>query len=201
MPIVNRGFGRRRPAAPPGAELPPGQHLVPDFPVLSAGPTPHVALEDWELTVEGAVGAPRRLAWEDLQALPQEDVRVDIHCVTSWSKLGTGWQGVSLDVLLDGVDPQGAYTSIGCYGGYTTNLALDDLTGGKAWIAHTYEGMPLAPQHGGPARLLVPHLYLWKSAKWVRRIVVTAENEPGFWETLGYHDRGDPWREQRYQGD
>jgi DMSO/TMAO reductase YedYZ molybdopterin-dependent catalytic subunit len=201
MPLINRGFRRRQADAPPGVPLPPGQHLVEDFPVLSAGPTPRIALEDWELSIEGAVGSPRTLSWEAFLALPSEPIHVDIHCVTSWSKLGTDWEGVSLDTLLDGVDPRGAYTSVQSYGGYTTNVALADLTGGKAWIAHGYGGMPLAPQHGGPARLLVPHLYLWKSAKWVRRIVLTEHDEPGFWETLGYHDRGDPWREQRYQGD
>jgi DMSO/TMAO reductase YedYZ molybdopterin-dependent catalytic subunit len=201
MPIVNRGFRRRQAEAPPGARLPPGQHLVGDFPVLSAGPTPRIALEDWELSIEGAVAHPRRLGWDEFRALPGESIRRDIHCVTSWSKLDTGWEGVSLDTLLEGVEPRGAHTVIHSYGGYTTNLALDDLTGGKAWVAHAYEGMPLAPQHGGPARLLVPHLYFWKSAKWIRRIVVTEHDEPGFWETLGYHDRGDPWREQRYQGD
>jgi DMSO/TMAO reductase YedYZ molybdopterin-dependent catalytic subunit len=201
MPLINRGFRRRQAEPSSGARLPPGQHLVGDFPVLSAGPTPRIALEDWELSIEGAVANPRRLSWEEFVALPGESIRRDIHCVTSWSKLETGWEGVSLDTLLESVEPRGAFTVIHSYGGYTTNLALDDLTGGKAWVAHAYEGMPLAPQHGGPARLLVPHLYFWKSAKWIRRIVVTEQNEPGFWETLGYHDRGDPWREQRYQGD
>ena len=201
MPLINRGFRRRQAEPPPGARLPPGQHLVGDFPVLSAGPTPRIAPEDWELSIEGAVANPRRLGWEDFLALTGESIRRDIHCVTSWSKLDTGWEGVSVDTLLAGVEPRGAFAVIHSYGGYTTNLTLDDVTGGKAWVAHAYEGMPLAPQHGGPARLLVPHLYFWKSAKWIHRIVVTEQNEPGFWETLGYHDRGDPWREQRYQGD
>jgi DMSO/TMAO reductase YedYZ molybdopterin-dependent catalytic subunit len=201
MPSFSRGFRRRHPEPPPGATLPPGQHLVDDFPVLSAGPTPHVDLAEWELTLDGAVDAPARWSWDDLQALPHETVTQDIHCVTSWSKLGTHWEGVSVDALFDGVEPLGAYVSVGCYGGYTTNLPVEDVLDGKAWIAFGYDGEPLEPEHGGPARLLVPHLYLWKSAKWVRSITVTEENEPGFWETLGYHDYGDPWREQRYQGD
>jgi DMSO/TMAO reductase YedYZ molybdopterin-dependent catalytic subunit len=201
MPIVNRGFFRRQPEVPPGTVLPPGQHLVDDFPVLSAGPTPHVPLEEWDLGVEGAAEPARRWSWEEFRALPSETITTDIHCVTSWSKLGTVWEGVSVDTLLDGVDVEGGYLWVHCDGGYTTNLSLDDVTGGKAWVAFGYDGAPLEPEHGGPARLLVPHLYLWKSAKWVRRLIVTEGNRPGFWETLGYHDRGDPWLEQRYQGD
>ena len=200
MPIT-RGFRRRRSEPPAGRTLPPGQYLTPGFPVLSAGPTPHVDLAAWDLTIEGAVASGRRWSWQELRALPSETITVDIHCVTSWSKLGTVWEGVSLDTLFDDVETQGDYVMIHCDGGYTTNLALADLTGGQAWIAYAYDGAPLAPEHGGPARLLVPHLYLWKSAKWVRRLVVSERNEPGFWESLGYHDRGDPWREQRYQGD
>jgi DMSO/TMAO reductase YedYZ molybdopterin-dependent catalytic subunit len=201
MPLVSRGFRRRHPAAPEGTALPPGQHLVGDFPVLSAGPTPRVPLDRWDLAVDGAVAHPRRWSWEEFRALPSERITVDIHCVTSWSKLGTVWEGVSVDRLLDGTEPAGAFLVAECDGGYTTNLALEDLTGGKAWVAFAYDGAPLEPEHGGPARLLVPHLYLWKSAKWVRRLVVTEREELGFWETLGYHRRGDPWREQRYRGD
>ena len=201
MPPFSRGFRRRHPEPPEGVALPPGQHLVDGFPVLSAGPTPHVELADWELTLDGAVDAPRRWSWDELQALPHETPTQDIHCVTSWSKLATMWEGISVDTLFDGVEPIGAYVSVGSYGGYTTNLPLEDVTDGRAWIAFAYDGEPLEPEHGGPARLLVPHLYFWKSAKWVRSITVTEENEPGFWETLGYHDRGDPWLEQRYQGD
>jgi DMSO/TMAO reductase YedYZ molybdopterin-dependent catalytic subunit len=193
------GFqGRPRPT---GVALPPGQYEVTDFPVLSAGPTPHVPLESWELVIRNEDGADWRWSWDDLQRLPQEDARVDLHCVTRWSKFGTSWRGVSLDVLLADVTSTAQYALVGCYGGYTTNLPLADLLGGKAWIAHTYDGAPLAPVHGGPARLLVPHLYLWKSAKWVRSIQLLREDQRGFWEQLGYHDYGDPWREQRYQGD
>jgi DMSO/TMAO reductase YedYZ molybdopterin-dependent catalytic subunit len=201
MPLVSRGFRRRHPATPEGTALPPGQHLVGDFPVLSAGPTPRVPLDRWDLAVDGAVAHPRRWSWEEFRALPSERITVDIHCVTSWSKLGTVWEGVSVDRLLDGTEPAGAFLVAECDGGYTTNLALEDLTGGKAWVAFAYDGAPLEPEHGGPARLLVPHLYLWKSAKWMRRLVVTEREELGFWETLGYHRRGDPWREQRYRGD
>jgi DMSO/TMAO reductase YedYZ molybdopterin-dependent catalytic subunit len=193
------GFqGRPRPT---GVALPPGQYEVTDFPVLSAGPTPHVPLESWELVIRNEDGADWRWSWDDLQRLPQDDARVDLHCVTRWSKFGTSWRGVSLDVLLADVTSTAQYALVGCYGGYTTNLPVADLLGGKAWIAHTYDGAPLAPVHGGPARLLVPHLYLWKSAKWVRSIQLLRDDQRGFWEQLGYHDYGDPWREQRYQGD
>ena len=134
-------------------------------------------------------------------ALPAETPTVDIHCVTKWSKFDTAWEGVSIDTLLDGVRTEGTYVSAWCDGGYTTNLPLEDVTGGKAWIAYEYEREPLAPEHGGPARLLVPHLYFWKSAKWVRGLEILDHDEHGFWETYGYHNYGDPWREQRYQGD
>jgi DMSO/TMAO reductase YedYZ molybdopterin-dependent catalytic subunit len=196
-----RGFRRRHPETPPGVQLPPGQYLTDGFPVLSAGPTPNVPLDQWEFTITGSVAENRRWSWEELQALPSESITVDIHCVTSWSKLGTGWEGVSVDTLLADVEPLGAYSMVHSYGGYTTNLAIEDITDGKAWVVYAYDGEPLEPEHGGPARLLVPHLYFWKSAKWVRGIEVIDDDEPGFWESLGYHDRGDPWREQRYQGD
>jgi DMSO/TMAO reductase YedYZ molybdopterin-dependent catalytic subunit len=196
-----RGFRRRHPETPVGVELPPGQYLTDGFPVLSAGPTPHVPLDEWEFTITGSVAEERHWSWEEFQALPHETPTVDIHCVTSWSKLGTEWEGVSVDTLLDGVEPLGAYTMVHSYGGYTTNLAIEDITDGKAWVVFGYDGEPLSAEHGGPARLLVPHLYFWKSAKWVRGIDVIDDDEPGFWESLGYHDRGDPWLEQRYQGD
>jgi DMSO/TMAO reductase YedYZ molybdopterin-dependent catalytic subunit len=195
-----RGFRGRRREAEQG-RLPPGQSLVDGFPVLSAGPTPHTPLSEWSFSIVGEVDEPRRWSWEEFGALPREKIRVDIHCVTSWSKLDTEWEGVSVDTLLDGVETEAEYLSAFCDGGYTTNLALDDVTGGRAWVALGYGGEPLEPEHGGPARLLVPHLYLWKSAKWVRGIELTARDEPGFWETLGYHNRGDPWLEQRYAGD
>lgn len=199
MGIVSPGFhGRRRESA---VQLPPGQYLTEDFPVLSAGPTPRIPEEEWEFTVTTEAGRQHRWTWRELLDLPFETPRVDIHCVTKWSKLGTDWQGVSLDVLLADVETAADFALVSSYGGYTTNLPLEDLLDGKAWIVYRYDGAELAPEHGGPVRLLVPHLYFWKSAKWLRGIDLLTENEPGFWETAGYHDYGDPWREQRYQGD
>jgi DMSO/TMAO reductase YedYZ molybdopterin-dependent catalytic subunit len=200
MGIVSPGFhgrGRRTDVA-----LPPGQYLTEDFPVLSAGPTPRIPLDQWGFDIVNETG--QRAAswdWEQFQQLPSETFTVDLHCVTKWSKFGTGWRGVSLDTLLTDIDTAADYALVHAYGGYSTNLPLADLRDGQAWIAYEYEGEPLPPEHGGPARLLVPHLYLWKSAKWVRGIALRLEDEPGFWESAGYHDYGDPWREQRYQGD
>ena len=201
MTRITRGFhGRRRPDVDP-ARVPPGQYVTQDFPVLSAGPTPHGSLDGWSFTIRGQVDQPHTWTWDEFQALPHETVTRDIHCVTKWSKLDTVWTGVSLDTLLDGVETSAEYVTAFSDGGYTTNLPLEDVTGGKAWIVDTYDGEPLAPEHGGPARLLVPHLYFWKSAKWVRGLHLADEDEPGFWESLGYHNLGDPFREQRYQGD
>jgi DMSO/TMAO reductase YedYZ molybdopterin-dependent catalytic subunit len=180
--------------------VPPGQYVTADFPVLSAGPTPHTALDRWSFSIEGGA-SPASWTWEQFQALPTETVTVDIHCVTRWSKLDTTWTGVPLDVLLSGVPSDFGYALAFCDGGYTTNVPLADLTGGKAWVAFGYDGGPLPPEHGGPARLLVPHLYFWKSAKWVRGLRLLRSDEPGFWENYGYHMYGDPWREQRYAGD
>ena len=199
MGIVSPGFrGRPRSERP---ELPPGQYLTHDFPVLSAGPTPRVPLEDWQFTVATENGQSRSWSWSELMALRAETPTVDIHCVTKWSKLGTGWRGVPVESFFTDIDTAADYAVVYSYGGYTTNLPLEDLFGGQAWIAYEYDGAPLEPAHGGPARLLVPHLYFWKSAKWVRGIQLTLQDEPGFWETAGYHNYGDPWREQRYQGD
>jgi DMSO/TMAO reductase YedYZ molybdopterin-dependent catalytic subunit len=199
--FVSRGFkGRRRDDGDPG-RVPPGQYLVDDFPVLSAGPTPHTRLEEWDFAITGAVTDEKRWTWEELRALPSETITKDIHCVTKWSKLDTEWEGVSVDTLLADVETDAAYVLAFCDGGYTTNLPLEDVTGGKAWIAFGYDGEPLDPEHGGPARLLVPHLYFWKSAKWVRGLRLLDDDQPGFWEGLGYHMYGDPWREQRYWGD
>ncbi|MDA0174317.1 sulfite oxidase-like oxidoreductase [Solirubrobacter taibaiensis] len=196
---VTRGFRRRRTGD--GDRLPPGQYLEAGSPVLSAGPTPHVPLDQWDFAITGAISEERSWTWDEFQALPSEDFTVDIHCVTTWTKLDTQWSGVSVDTLLDGVDLEGGYITALCDGGYTTNLPVEDVTGGKAWVVYSYDGDELEPEHGGPARLLVPHLYFWKSAKWVRRLIFTEDDEPGFWEQLGYHARGDPWLEQRYQGD
>jgi DMSO/TMAO reductase YedYZ molybdopterin-dependent catalytic subunit len=200
MPPVSRGFRGRRPDVDP-ARVPPGQYVETDFPVLSAGPTPRTPLDEWSFTIAGAVDAPRSWSWEEFRALPSETVTVDIHCVTKWSKLDTTWSGISFDTLLDGIDTEGMYISAWCDGGYTTNLPLPDVKDGKAWVAYEFDGAPLAPEHGGPARLLVPHLYFWKSAKWIRGIDLREHDEPGFWENYGYHNYGDPWKEQRYSGD
>ena len=199
MGSITPGF-RGRPRDP-SAHLPPGQYLVHDFPVLSAGPTPYVDTDEWAFTITTETGERRTWSWSDLMALPQETLTVDLHCVTKWSKLGTSWRGVSLDVLLADVESAADFVMARSYGGYTTNLPLEDLLDGQAWIAHEFDDEPLPAAHGGPARLLVPHLYLWKSAKWVNGLDLLSDDEPGFWEQLGYHNYGDPWREQRYAGD
>jgi DMSO/TMAO reductase YedYZ molybdopterin-dependent catalytic subunit len=201
MPPFSRGFRGRRPPEAEAARLPPGQYLTRDFPVLSAGPTPHTPLDKWSFTINGAVDAAKTWSWDELQALPSEEVTVDIHCVTKWSKLDTTWKGVSIDTLLDGVETESDWVTAFSDGDYTTNVPLEDLRGGRAWVAYVYGGEPLEPEHGGPARLLVPHLYFWKSAKWVRGLTLTPTDEPGFWEAYGYHNYGDPWREQRYWSD
>jgi DMSO/TMAO reductase YedYZ molybdopterin-dependent catalytic subunit len=201
VPIVSRGFRGRRRGDGDGGRVPPGQYLVDDFPVLSAGPTPHTPLEQWDFAIVGSVAEPKRWTWDEFRALPSEVITKDIHCVTKWSKLDTEWEGVSVDTLLAAVEHDAEYATAFCDGGYTTNVPLEDLTDGKAWIAFAYDGEPLEPEHGGPARLLVPHLYFWKSAKWVRGLSLMEEDEPGFWESLGYHMYGDPWLEQRYWGD
>src|SRR5207302_2788510 len=199
--FVSRGFTGRRRQESEAERLPPGQYAEPGFPVLTAGPTPRIAPEEWSFQIDGMVSNPRTWTWEEFGQLPFERVPCDIHCVTKWSKLGTSFGGVAVDALLDGVQPDGAYAMAYSFGGYTTNLPLEDLTGGKAWVVTEHEGEPLPREHGGPARLLVPHLYFWKSAKWVQGIRVMDHDEPGFWESSGYHNRGDPWKEQRYWND
>jgi DMSO/TMAO reductase YedYZ molybdopterin-dependent catalytic subunit len=199
MGVVTRGFrGRRDPSA---AQLPPGQYLTPDFPVLSAGPTPHIPLDQWRFAITDEAASEHGWTWQQMLDLPSEQPIVDIHCVTKWSKLGTRWEGVSLDTLLASVKTSATHALVHSYGGYSTNLPLVDLRDGKAWIAYRYDGGDLPAQHGGPARLLVPHLYFWKSAKWVSGIELRHGDTPGFWEALGYHNYGDPWRDQRYAGD
>jgi DMSO/TMAO reductase YedYZ molybdopterin-dependent catalytic subunit len=201
MSPVSRGFRGRRPQVDQ-RRLPPGQYVAdPEFPVLSAGPTPRTPLDEWSFLISGSVGEPVSWTWEELLALPAETPTVDIHCVTKWSKLDTLWKGVSVDTLLAEVQTEANYVSAWCDGGYTTNLPLEDVIGGRAWIAYEFGGEPLAPEHGGPARLLVPHLYFWKSAKWVRGLELLDHDDPGFWEVRGYHNYGDPWKEQRYHGD
>jgi DMSO/TMAO reductase YedYZ molybdopterin-dependent catalytic subunit len=197
---ISRGFRGRRADADP-TRVPPGQYVTDDFPVLSAGPTPHTPLADWTFEIRGIVDEPVSLTWDEFRELPTETITTDIHCVTKWSKLDTVWAGVSLDTLLGGVETTARYVLAFCDGGYTTNLPLEDVMGGKAWVAYEYDGAPLDPEHGGPARLLVPHLYFWKSAKWVRGLELLDHDKQGFWEMYGYHNYGDPWKEQRYAGD
>ncbi|WP_213814220.1 sulfite oxidase-like oxidoreductase [Glaciihabitans sp. dw_435] len=196
MGIISRGFsGRSREHNP---DLPPGQYLAEDFPVLSAGPTPDIDTADWSFRVQTESGKQYTWSWDEMQALGLEEIHTDIHCVTRWSKLGTSWRGISLDKIFAGIETENAYVMAHSYGGYTTNVPLEDLLDGKAWIATEYDGEPLDPEHGGPARLLVPHLYFWKSAKWVNGLRMMETDDPGFWEQNGYHLYGDPWLEQRY---
>jgi DMSO/TMAO reductase YedYZ molybdopterin-dependent catalytic subunit len=202
MAKPTRGFtGRGRDQ---GAALPPGQYDTGrQWPVLSAEATPTISTAEWTFTVDGHVAEETRWTWDEIHALPQSRYDGDIHCVTTWSKLAMTWAGVSVDVLLDAARPRAGASHVLAHShtGYTTNLPLADVTGGRAWVAFEAEGEPLHREHGGPARLLVPHLYFWKSAKWVAGLTVLDHDEPGFWERNGYHDRGDPWLEQRYQGD
>src|SRR5215475_9248034 len=199
MATISPGFSGRRSTT--DSQLPPGQYLTAGFPVLSAGPTPNVPLDRWELTIEEGTDVLRRWDWASFRSLPSETPTVDLHCVTGWSKLATSWEGVSLDTLLAGVRTDAAFALVSSYGDYTTNLPLEDLMNKQAWVAFRFDGRDLEPEHGGPARLLVPHLYLWKSAKWVRGLQLMRQDRPGFWEGLGYHMYGDPCREQRYSGD
>jgi DMSO/TMAO reductase YedYZ molybdopterin-dependent catalytic subunit len=202
-PPVSRGF-RGRGRGGQSARVPQGQHLVTDFPVLSAGPTPEPDLANWSFALEDGESPIGEWNWAQFGALPQTEITVDIHCVTTWSKLDTRWHGVSIDTLLEAAglsEPPGPFVLVHCEGGYTTNVPSEDLVDGKAMVATHFGGEPLHPEHGGPARLLVPHLYFWKSAKWVRKIQFLDSEQPGFWEELGYHIYGDPWREQRYAGD
>ena len=201
--MVTQGFfGRRRRPEPP-RPIPPGQYLESGFPVLSAGPTPRTPLDQWTFSIEDGSETQASWTWDEMQALPQTELTADIHCVTKWSKLDTNWKGVTIDTLFEAadVDPADDHVMAFCDGGYTTNLPVEDLLGGKGMIAFEYDGEPLEPAHGGPARLFVPHLYFWKSAKWVKGLRFMEEDEPGFWEMYGYHMYGDPWKEQRYRGD
>jgi DMSO/TMAO reductase YedYZ molybdopterin-dependent catalytic subunit len=201
--FVSRGFlGRPRPVEVE-KRLPPGQYLVTDFPVLSAGPTPHTPLDQWSLTIEGLVRTPASWSWQEFRNLPTETITVDISCVTKWTKLDMKWRGVTVDTLLQAVelDPTARFVTAFSDGGYTTNVPLDEMVHGQAFVAYEFDDKPLAPEHGGPARLVVPHLYFWKSAKWIRGLRLMDRNTPGFWETLGYHIHGDPWKEERYSGD
>ena len=202
MSFISRGFGgRRRVPEELASRVPPGQYIEPGFPVLTVGPSPRVNTARWTFRIDGMVAERRQWTWDEFHELPFETVPCDIHCVTKWSKLDTRFRGVSLDTLLEQAEPLGGYAMALSEGGYTSNLPIEDLTDGKAWVVTEHEGEPLPREHGGPVRLLVPHLYFWKSAKWVVGLRVMDHDEPGFWEQNGYHNRGDPWKEERYWND
>ena len=200
--LVTRGFVGRR-GSTDRARVPPGQYVTTDFPVLSAGPTPHTPLTEWTFRIEGLIDQPISWSWEEFKALPSREYVADISCVTKWTKIDTRWQGVSVDTLLEHVDldRRAAFVIAYCDGGYTTNLPIADVVNDQAFVAYDYDSAPLAPEHGGPARLVVPHLYFWKSAKWIAGLRVVDHDEPGFWEANGYHNRGDPWKEERFWTD
>jgi DMSO/TMAO reductase YedYZ molybdopterin-dependent catalytic subunit len=202
--MITRGFFGRRPSADVAARLPPGQYEEKGFPVLSAGPTPRVDLSEWRFELKIGPRPVKKWTWGEFNEMSRSAWKGDIHCVTKWSKFDTNWEGVTVDDLLAdaGIEaPPTPYVLAHSWDGYSTNVPYADLTGDKGMVATRYEGAPIAPDHGGPARLLVPHLYFWKSAKWVNALQFTERDEAGFWELRGYHIYGDPWREQRYTGD
>jgi DMSO/TMAO reductase YedYZ molybdopterin-dependent catalytic subunit len=197
------GFREKRGETPGDAgkaRVPPGQKVVGNWPVLSYGDVPRIDLREWTFTVGGLVEEARTFTWEEFTSLPQVTLDSDIHCVTQWSRLDNRWEGVATRevVKLTRPRPEARFVMVHCYGGYTTNLRLDDFLGDDALFALKHDGQPLSPEHGGPLRLVVPKLYFWKSAKWVRGLVFMDRERPGFWETYGYHIRGDPWKEERY---
>ena len=183
--------------------LPPGQYHTERFPVLHAGSVPDVDLGVWDLTFDGLVSEEQRWDWQSIMSLPTTEVTTDIHCVTKWTKFDTVWEGIPTATLADiaGVKPEATHVMVSAYHGYTANLPLEDFLAPNSMFAHSFGGVPLEPDHGYPLRLLVPHLYLWKSVKWVRGVTFLSEDQPGFWERNGYHMYGDPFREQRYWGD
>jgi len=201
MALINPGF--RSPEHRDG-HVPPGQSVVTSWPVLTYGPTPYIGPGRWSLSIEGEVKQPVTFNWREFNELPKTTMHTDIHCVTRWSKLGMQWEGVSIDELIKragGLTGRAMHLIAACYGGYTTNVPVEDVTNGQALVATHADGAPLTPEHGGPARLFVPHLYFWKSAKYVNKLTFTERDYPGFWEINGYHNYGDPWREQRYDTD
>lgn len=193
-------FLTEAPGGPARDRLPPGQHLVRNWPVLDLGRQPDVSTERWRLNVHGLVSRPLTLDWSAFQELPQSTIQSDIHCVTTWSRYDNEWAGVSTRSLLDLVQPRDEARAVMLHGydGYTTNLTLADFASSGAMIAHSWQGRPLTREHGGPARLIIPHLYFWKSAKWINAVAFLGADRPGFWEMNGYHMRGDPWRQERY---
>ncbi|MEA2484348.1 MAG: hypothetical protein QOC55_2295 [Thermoleophilaceae bacterium] len=204
---ITRGFMGRRRQSERDPRLPPGQYDVgKSWPVLTAEATARIDAERWSLSIDGLVANPTSWSLRDLKALAGTDedtYRGDIHCVTTWSKLDTSFSGIRLDTLLEVAQPLPAATYVveESTTRYRTNLPIEDVTGGKAWIVWEHEGKPLTREHGGPVRMIVPHLYFWKSAKWISKITLLDHDQPGFWEVNGYHDRGDPWLEQRFEGD
>ena len=198
--MINEGFGQNKSK---NEKIPPGQYLEKSFPILSAGPTVHINKESWDFTIFENDTIISKISWEELNDFPKKEINTDIHCVTKWSKFDTNWTGVRLDTLLQAsnITFSGNYVMVFCDGGYTTNIPLEALLDGKSLIAFEYEGDPISTDHGGPVRLIVPGLYFWKSAKWIRGIKFMTDDQPGFWEEYGYHMLGDPWKEQRYWGD
>ena len=187
-------------ADPQRDRLPPGQRLVRDWPVLDLGAQPEVSAERFRLDVDGAVRRPLSLSLAEFMALPQRDFRSDIHCVTQWSRYDNTWRGVAAGVLLDLVDPleDARHVVLHGFDGYATNVRLDQFAAADVLLAHSWEGKPLTAEHGGPVRVVIPRLYFWKSAKWIRRVELTTTARPGFWERNGYHNNADPWTEERY---
>ena len=198
--MVTKGFGGKRPPQDNGSTLPPGQSVTEGFPVMTAGFTPRVNLREWTFTIKHGPRPIKTWSWESFSVLPHSKWKGDIHCVTHWTKLDTAWEGVTIDTLLAdaGIQPPSPFALAQSHDDYTTNVPVADLTGGRAMIATRFAGQPLTADHGGPARLLVPHLYFWKSAKWIRSLQFTSRDEAGFWELRGYHMYGDPWLEQRF---
>jgi DMSO/TMAO reductase YedYZ molybdopterin-dependent catalytic subunit len=198
--FVSRGFVGKRQPVDKADRLPPGQYITEDFPVLSAGPTPRIQLVDWSFSIEGLVKEKAQWNWEEFIKLPSQTFVVDISCVTKWTKLDMSWEGVSVDTLFEHVqlDQKAQFVTAFSHEGYATNLPIADIINGQAFVAYKYAGKPLAPEHGGPARLVVPHLYFWKSAKWVAGLRFMEKDKAGFWESAGYHNHGDPWKEERY---
>ena len=199
---VAAAFDRR--GVPKGMEdrVPPGQYVTPKMPVMSMWPTPRISLDTWRLRLFGDVERETELTWVEWESLAQVEVTADFHCVTQWSRLNVGWGGVPASRVLDLAQPKASarFVMLHCYDGYTANIDVDALRAPDVLFAHRQDGAPLEPQHGGPLRLVVPSRYGWKSAKWVSGVEFMAEDSPGFWEGLGYHMRGDPWREERFSG-
>ncbi|MFL2664417.1 MAG: molybdopterin-dependent oxidoreductase [Dehalococcoidia bacterium] len=198
--MFNEGFGENKYK---NEKIPPGQYLEKSFPVLSAGPTIYIDKQSWDFSIMKEEKIISKFSWNDLIAFPHKLINTDIHCVTKWSKLDTNWIGVSFDEILSNLSIEKKYQYIMAFsdGGYTTNIPIDDIINGKGYLVYKYDNDDITPEHGGPVRLFIPHLYFWKSAKWIRGIKLLENDEPGFWEKYGYHMYGDPWKEQRYQGD